>query len=64
MSSLDWAGVIAKLESGLDLLPEEAQSVMREVLEDRADKEIIIMRLGYGIWRNSWGSFSTLKGEL
>jgi anthranilate phosphoribosyltransferase len=39
MSSLNWAGAIAKLESGLDLLPEEAQSVMREVLEDRADKE-------------------------
>ena len=39
MSSLDWAGAIAKLESGLDLLPNEAQSVMREVLEDRADKE-------------------------
>jgi anthranilate phosphoribosyltransferase len=41
MSSLDWAGAITKLESGLDLLPEEAQSVMREVLEDRADKEIL-----------------------
>jgi anthranilate phosphoribosyltransferase len=41
MSSLDWAGAIAKLESGLDLLPAEAQSVMREVLEDRADKEIL-----------------------
>ncbi|MEY2709600.1 MAG: hypothetical protein RL031_473 [Actinomycetota bacterium] len=41
MSSLDWAGAIAKLESGLDLLPEEAQSVMREVLEDRADKETL-----------------------
>jgi anthranilate phosphoribosyltransferase len=41
MSSLDWSGAIAKLESGLDLLPEEAQSVMREVLEDRADKEIL-----------------------
>jgi anthranilate phosphoribosyltransferase len=41
MSSLDWAGVIAKLESGLDLLPEEAQSLMREVLEDRADKEFL-----------------------
>jgi len=41
MSSLDWAGAIAKLESGLDLLPEDAQSVMREVLEDRADKEIL-----------------------
>ena len=39
MSSLNWAGTIAKLESGLDLLPAEAQSVMREVLENRADKE-------------------------
>ena len=39
MSSLDWAGVITKLENGLDLQPAEAQSVMREVLEDRADKE-------------------------
>ena len=39
MSSLDWADVITKLENGLDLQPEEAQSVMREVLEDRADKE-------------------------
>jgi len=41
MSSLNWAGTIAKLESGLDLLPAEAQSVMREVLENRADKEIL-----------------------
>ena len=41
MSSLDWAGVIAKLENGLDLSPLEAQSVMREVLEDRADKELL-----------------------
>ena len=41
MSSLDWAGVIAKLENGLDLLPLEAQSVMREVLEDLADKELL-----------------------
>ncbi len=41
MSSLDWAGVITKLENGLDLQPAEAQSVMREVLEDRADKEIL-----------------------
>lgn len=41
MSSLDWASVIAKLENGLDLLPLEAQSVMREVLEDRADKEVL-----------------------
>jgi anthranilate phosphoribosyltransferase len=39
MSSLDWADVITKLENGLDLQPAEAQSVMREVLEDRADKE-------------------------
>ena len=39
MSSLDWAGVITKLENGLDLQPAEAQSVMREVLEDRAGKE-------------------------
>lgn len=39
MSSLDWAGIVTKLEGGLDLLPNEAQSVMREVLEDRADKE-------------------------
>ena len=41
MSSLDWAGVIAKLENGLDLEALEAQSVMREVLEDRADKEVL-----------------------
>ncbi|WP_190279192.1 anthranilate phosphoribosyltransferase [Candidatus Planktophila lacus] len=41
MSSIDWAGVIAKLENGLDLLPLEAQAVMREVLEDRADKEVL-----------------------
>ena len=39
MSSLDWAEIVTKLESGLDLLPSEAQSVMSEVLEDRADKE-------------------------
>ena len=41
MSSLDWAGIIAKVENGLDLSPLEAQSVMREVLEDRADKELL-----------------------
>jgi anthranilate phosphoribosyltransferase len=41
MSSLDWAGVITKVENGLDLQPAEAQSVMREVLEDRADKEVL-----------------------
>lgn len=39
MSSIDWAGYISKLDNGLDLEPVEAQSVMREVLEDRADKE-------------------------
>jgi len=41
MSSLNWAGVITKLENGLDLQLAEAQSVMREVLEDRADKEVL-----------------------
>lgn len=41
MSSLDWAAVIAKLDSGLDLEPSQAQAVMREVLEDRADKELL-----------------------
>ena len=41
MSSLDWAGIIAKVENGLDLSPLEAQSVMREVLEDRSDKELL-----------------------
>jgi anthranilate phosphoribosyltransferase len=39
MSSLDWAGFITKLENGLDLEPQEAKLIMREVLEDRADKE-------------------------
>jgi anthranilate phosphoribosyltransferase len=39
MSSIDWAGLVAKMESGLDLEPHEAQAVMREVLEDRADKD-------------------------
>ena len=29
------------MESGLDLLPQEAQNLMREVLEDRADKEVL-----------------------
>jgi anthranilate phosphoribosyltransferase len=41
MSSLDWADLISKLESGLDLDPREAQSAMREVLEDRADKDLL-----------------------
>lgn len=41
MSSLDWASAIAKLDNGLDLEPQEAQSIMREVLEDRADKELL-----------------------
>jgi anthranilate phosphoribosyltransferase len=39
MSSFDWAVFIAKLESGLNLESAETQSVMREVLEDRAEKE-------------------------
>jgi len=29
------------MESGLDLEPEEAQALMREVLEDRSDKEVL-----------------------
>jgi anthranilate phosphoribosyltransferase len=41
MSSIDWALSIATLERGIDLQPNEAQSLMREVLEDRADKEIL-----------------------
>ncbi len=30
------------MESGLDLLPQEAQDLMREVLEDRADKDVLM----------------------
>lgn len=41
MSSHDWAALISKMESGLNLEVHEAQSVMREILEDRADKEIL-----------------------
>jgi anthranilate phosphoribosyltransferase len=41
MSSIDWASSIAKMESGLDLEPQEAQALMREVLEDRSDKEVL-----------------------
>jgi len=41
MSSIDWASSISKMESGLDLAPEEAQALMREVLEDRSDKEVL-----------------------
>jgi anthranilate phosphoribosyltransferase len=41
MSSIDWASSIAKMESGLDLDPQEAQALMREVLEDRSDKEVL-----------------------
>jgi anthranilate phosphoribosyltransferase len=41
MSSVDWASSIKKMESGIDLNPQEAQDLMREVLEDRADKEIL-----------------------
>lgn len=29
------------MENGLDLLPQEAQDLMREVLEDRSDKEVL-----------------------
>jgi anthranilate phosphoribosyltransferase len=41
MSSVDWASSITKMENGLDLNPQEAQDLMREVLEDRADKETL-----------------------
>ncbi|CAN2203198.1 TrpD Anthranilate phosphoribosyltransferase [Candidatus Nanopelagicaceae bacterium] len=41
MSSIDWAASISKLKNGLDLPPLEAQNLMREVLEDRADKETL-----------------------
>jgi anthranilate phosphoribosyltransferase len=41
MSSIDWASSISKMENGLDLEPEEAQALMREVLEDRSDKEVL-----------------------
>ena len=39
MSSIDWAASISKLRNGLDLQPQEAQDLMREVLADRTDKE-------------------------
>ena len=41
MSSIDWAASISKLNNGLDLEPLEAQGLMREVLEDRSDKETL-----------------------
>ena len=41
MSAIDWDSSISKMESGLDLLPNEAQDLMREVLEDRSDKEVL-----------------------
>ncbi len=41
MSSLDWDAAISKLESGLDLTPQEAQFFMQEVLEDRSEKEVL-----------------------
>ena len=41
MSSVDWASSISKMENGQDLSPQEAQDLMREVLEDRAEKEIL-----------------------
>jgi anthranilate phosphoribosyltransferase len=41
MSSLDWDAAISKLESGLNLTPQEARYFMQEVLEDRAEKEVL-----------------------
>ena len=41
MSSIDWAASISKLRNGLDLQPQEAQDLMREVLADRTDKETL-----------------------
>jgi anthranilate phosphoribosyltransferase len=41
MSSLDWDAAISKMESGLDLTPDEAQYFMKEVLEDRSEKEVL-----------------------
>ena len=41
MSAIDWDSSISKMESGLDLLPNEAQDLMREVLEDRSEKEVL-----------------------
>ena len=41
MSAIDWDSSISKMESGLDLPPNEAQDLMREVLEDRSDKEVL-----------------------
>jgi anthranilate phosphoribosyltransferase len=41
MSSIDWAASISKLNNGLDLEPLEAQGLMREVLEDRSDKQTL-----------------------
>lgn len=41
MSSLDWDAAISKLESGLNLTPQEAQFLMQEVLEDRSEKEVL-----------------------
>jgi len=41
MSSIDWASSISKLNNGQDMDPQEAQGLMREVLEDRADKEML-----------------------
>ncbi|MSO29210.1 MAG: anthranilate phosphoribosyltransferase [Candidatus Planktophila sp.] len=41
MRPLDWDAAISKLESGLDLTPQEAQFFMQEVLEDRSEIEIL-----------------------
>jgi anthranilate phosphoribosyltransferase len=38
---MDWAANISKIESGIDLQRQEAQDLMREVLEDRVDKETL-----------------------
>ena len=41
MSSADWDGAISKLEVGLDLEPAQVQLLMRDVLEDRSEKEVL-----------------------
>ncbi len=41
MSPLNWDAAISKMESGLDLTPQEAQFFMQEVLEDRSGKEVL-----------------------
>jgi anthranilate phosphoribosyltransferase len=41
MTSFDWGSLISHLRLGLDLESEQAQGAMREVLNDRADKEVL-----------------------